>query len=54
MTRARPTPLAILLLSLAACAEPGTYPITGAECGPDDPVKSVETMGCAPGVVAGL
>ena len=27
------------LLALVACSEPGTYPVSGEECGPDDPVK---------------
>lgn len=29
------------LLALPAC-DPGTYPVTGAEVGPDDPVQELE------------
>ncbi len=45
-TRLLPAMMALLLLSVAmlplsGCTEPDTYPITGAECGPDDPVKTI-------------
>jgi len=36
----------------AACTEPRTYPVSGQECGPDDPVRSVDAdaADCIPGV----
>ncbi|WP_170376001.1 MULTISPECIES: hypothetical protein [Ruegeria] len=34
-------------LVLAACEkEPETYPITGEECGPEDPVKTLDAEDC--------
>jgi hypothetical protein len=35
----------------AACTEPRTYPVSGEECGPDDPVRSVDAdaVDCIPG-----
>lgn len=27
---------------MAACTEPNTYPVTGEECGPEDPVKTMD------------
>lgn len=33
-------------LGLAACAEPETYPLTGAECGPEDPVQDLSGADC--------
>ena len=33
-------------LLLAACTEPGRYPVSGEECGPDDPVKSLDASDC--------
>ena len=54
MQRLCPLPLTAALaaaLFLTACAEPGRYPVTGAECGPDDPVKTLDASDClaAPG-----
>jgi hypothetical protein len=43
------TRLALLaLLLLAACAETGTYPLTGAACDPDDPVLDLNAPPCPP------
>ena len=36
--------LAALLIS--ACTRTDTYPLTGAPCGPDDPVKTLEGADC--------
>lgn len=36
--------LAVLLL--ANCAQEGRYPISGAECGPNDPVLSLDAADC--------
>ena len=42
--------LTVLLLALmttgmlGACAEERRYPISGEECGPDDPVKNIEPV----------
>lgn len=35
---------------LAACADQNEYPITGEECGPDDPVKDLDAtdVDCLP------
>jgi len=38
-------PLFAILL-LAACAEEGRYPVSGEECGPDDPVLSLDASDC--------
>lgn len=47
------TPVRIIILAflflpllLAACTEPGTYPISGEECGPDDPVLELDASDC--------
>ncbi len=37
-----------LVLALAACTEQETYPISGEECSPDDPVHSIDGAGCVP------
>ena len=50
----RLTPLAVLLLALVGCTSPDTYPITGAECGPDDPVKTIDAVGCVPSGAGGV
>ena len=39
--------LAVALL-IAACTDTGTYPVSGEECGPDDPVKSLDARDCLP------
>ncbi|MCU0856168.1 MAG: hypothetical protein MUF63_15005 [Rhodobacteraceae bacterium] len=40
---------AALLALLSACTEPQTtYPITGEECGPGDPVQTVDPTFCPP------
>lgn len=33
--------LAALLLALAACTQPDTYPVSGEPCDPDDPVQDM-------------
>jgi len=33
---------------LVGCTEPETYPISGQDCGPDDPVKTLDASSCAP------
>ncbi len=37
-------------LGLAACTEPETYPVSGEECGPNDPVQSLDAKDCLPPV----
>lgn len=39
-------------LILSACEDPSRYPVSGEECGPDDPVKTIDgTMtSCVPAV----
>lgn len=39
-------PLFALLL-IASCAEEGRYPLTGEECGPNDPVLTLDANDCA-------
>ncbi|PJI84298.1 hypothetical protein BC777_3840 [Yoonia maricola] len=34
------------ILILAGCATEGTYPISGEECGPDDPVLTLDAADC--------
>ncbi len=36
--------LAIASIALSACSAPGTYPLSGEVCGPEDPVKDMQ--GC--------
>lgn len=50
------TPVRIILLALinlslllAACTEPGTYPVSGEECGPEDPVLELDASDCPAG-----
>lgn len=50
--------LTVLLLALmttgllGACAEEGRYPVSGEECGPEDPVRDLEPVAadCLPSV----
>jgi hypothetical protein len=39
--------LLILCLGLTACENTGTYPISGEECGPNDPVQTLDAADCA-------
>lgn len=40
------------LLGLAACTQPETYPVTGEECGPKDPVLELDAADCGtPGLI---
>ncbi len=41
--------MSCLTWALAGCAGPGRYPITGAECGPDDRVLDMDAPDCPPG-----
>jgi hypothetical protein len=34
------------MLALSACADTGTYPVGGDQCGPTDPVKDLEAADC--------
>ena len=38
-------PLLALLL-IASCAQEGHYPVSGDECGPDDPVLTLDAADC--------
>ncbi|UWQ82088.1 hypothetical protein [Leisingera caerulea] len=51
MTLVRLIMLALMSLPLllAACNEPGTYPVSGEECGPDDPVLELDASDCPAG-----
>ncbi|MCL6282990.1 hypothetical protein M3P21_05530 [Ruegeria sp. 2012CJ41-6] len=47
------TPFAKTLLAavatlalLGACTKEDTYPVTGEQCGPDDPVKKIDVADC--------
>lgn len=35
-----------LTLGVPGCSEPGHYPITGADCGPNDPVQEMSAANC--------
>ena len=37
-----------LLLFLPGCEEEGKYPISGEDCGPNDPVKTLDASDCVP------
>ena len=37
-------------LTLSACTEDETYPVSGEECGPNDPVKDLDAADCLPPV----
>lgn len=40
------------VLALSACTDPKTYPISGQECGPNDPVHDVDSsIGSCPGSI---
>ena len=45
-------PVALMVL-LAACTEPGTYPISGEPCSESDPVHSMAGSDCAVASVGG-
>jgi len=38
----------LAFLVLAACAEPGTYPVSGEQCTPEDPVHDLSAASCMP------
>ena len=38
--------LPVLALLLAGCQEPTTYPISGEECDPNDPVQTLDAADC--------
>lgn len=37
-----------LALFVTACTETQRYPVTGEECGPEDPVKDLSAQQCVP------
>jgi hypothetical protein len=39
--------LLIAALTLTACENTDTYPISGEECGPNDPVQTLDAADCA-------
>ncbi|MEB8386518.1 hypothetical protein OO012_04690 [Rhodobacteraceae bacterium KMM 6894] len=42
---------AVLMLTVVGgCTDPDHYPISGQECGPNDPVLDVAVADCAPAV----
>lgn len=46
MNRLFQTALLAILLAVAGCTEPDTYPLTGEECGPQDPVLDLGAADC--------
>ncbi len=41
-----------VMLMLSACTDPKTYPVSGQECGPNDPVKTVDaSIGSCPSAI---
>lgn len=37
----------MLFFGLLGCTQPGTYPVTGQECAPGDPVQELDAADCA-------
>lgn len=37
-----------LVLLISGCIREDRYPITGEECGPDDPVRGLDASDCIP------
>lgn len=50
LTALRTIALLAAALALLGCADPGTYPISGQECGPEDPVQTISPAECRPPV----
>ncbi len=48
MTHLKTLLAALALVAAAACENPETYPISGEECGPDDPVQGLSLDNCTP------
>lgn len=50
MTKALHLALVAALLLVAACTkpEPETYPLSGEQCAPDDPVQDISLPPCPP------
>ena len=48
MTYAKSALALIALVFLQACENPQTYPISGEECGPNDPVLDLDARDCLP------
>ncbi len=41
-----------VLVMLSACTDPKTYPVSGQECGPNDPVHDVDAaIGSCPSAI---
>jgi len=38
----------VALILLQACETPDQYPVSGEECGPEDPVKELDASNCLP------
>ncbi|SHH19904.1 hypothetical protein [Marivita hallyeonensis] len=34
------------ILAMSGCTEPDTYPVTGIECDPNDPVQDMDASEC--------
>lgn len=45
---------ALALTSLTACFQEDTYPVSGEECGPNDPVKDLDATDCLPPATSGV
>ena len=48
MTISKIIALTLASLLLLGCEGPGKYPVTGEECGPNDPVKDLSAADCFP------
>ncbi|MGB8812621.1 MAG: hypothetical protein WCC57_05495 [Paracoccaceae bacterium] len=35
-----------MMFAVAGCADPGRYPVSGEECGPNDPVLDMSAPDC--------
>ena len=38
--------LVALALAVAGCTDPAHYPVSGEECGPNDPVRDLDANDC--------
>lgn len=46
MNRLLTLALLVATLGLTGCAETGSYPVGGAQCGPTDPVQQLDAADC--------
>lgn len=42
--------IAATIFVVSGCTQPESYPVSGEECGPNDPVLDMTVPGCIPGI----